>query len=230
MNDRRRPSATSAGAYFRQIEETFVGLRGAPLLLSPADWQVARRWFEEGIPLPLVRQTLAEVFAGRAERGVRGRIQSLRYCAPSIEAAWARRRELQAGGERREAGRRIDVEARLGALAAALPQGLTRREEWMQRITALSGADLEAVEEGLVLVEREIFAVAAAGLDRDVNLEISAAAESRLARATQGKPPGGREEMLQRLIRQGLRRRLGLPILSLFSPQADEVESQSAGR
>ena len=41
-------------AYFQAIEETFVRLRGAPLLLSPADWQVARRWHRDGVPLPLV--------------------------------------------------------------------------------------------------------------------------------------------------------------------------------
>src|SRR5437763_16109793 len=83
-------------AYFQAIEEIFVELRGAPLLLSPADWQVARRWQREGIPLDLVRSTLEEVFAKRKERGAKGKISSLRYCAPAVEAAWADLRALTA--------------------------------------------------------------------------------------------------------------------------------------
>src|SRR5436309_13032449 len=87
-------------AYFQAIEEVFVALRGAPLLLSPTDWQIARRWHREGIPLGLIRQALEAVFAKRQERGAKGRISSLRYCAPAVEAAWAERRELAAPGGR----------------------------------------------------------------------------------------------------------------------------------
>src|SRR3954453_16361708 len=83
-------------AYFQAVEEIFVQLRGAPLLLSPVDWQVARRWHREGVPLDLVRSTLEEVFAKRRERGAKGRISSLRYCAPAVEAAWADLRERPA--------------------------------------------------------------------------------------------------------------------------------------
>ena len=81
-------------AYFQAVEEIFVELRGAPLLLSPTDWQVARRWHREGVPLALVKRTLEEVFAKRKERGAQGKISSLRYCAPAVEAAWADLREI----------------------------------------------------------------------------------------------------------------------------------------
>src|SRR5262249_60194670 len=87
-------------AYFQAIEEIFVELRGAPLLLSPADWQVARRWHREGVPLDLVRGSLEEVFAKRKERGAKGKISSLRCCAPAVAAAWAGLRELAAPGPR----------------------------------------------------------------------------------------------------------------------------------
>src|SRR3954471_18904178 len=90
-------------AYFQAIEEIFVALRGAPLLLSPADWQVSRRWHRDGIPLDLIRSALQEVFARRKERGAKGKISSLRYCAPAVEAAWAERRELTTPGEGAEA-------------------------------------------------------------------------------------------------------------------------------
>src|SRR5436305_902597 len=101
-------------AYFQAIEEIFVALRGAPLLLSPADWQVARRWHGEGVPLDVVRSTLEEVFAKRKERGAKGRLSSLRYCAPAVEAAWADLRELSAPARRAEA-------AALPAAPAARP-------------------------------------------------------------------------------------------------------------
>src|SRR3954453_9095106 len=106
-------------SYFQAIEEIFVELRGAPLLLSPADWQVARRWQREGIPLDLVRSTLEEVFAKRKERGAKGRISSLRYCAPAPEPAGADLRELTPPAHRAEAPA-FEVPPRLAALAASL--------------------------------------------------------------------------------------------------------------
>ena len=78
-------------AYFQAVEEIFVELRGAPLLLSPADWQVASRWRQEGVPLSLVLSILAERFAERAERGARGRVNSLRYFADAVDEAVGRR-------------------------------------------------------------------------------------------------------------------------------------------
>src|SRR5262245_5879970 len=115
--------ADEAQRYFRAIEAAFVRLRGAPLLLSPADWQVARRWFEEGVPLDLVVRGLEEVFARRRERGAKGRISSLRYCAPAVEHAWEEVASLTAAG-RTAPAEPIDIAARLAALAAALPAEL----------------------------------------------------------------------------------------------------------
>ncbi len=92
------PAADEAAdhAYFQAIEELLVRLRGAPLLLAPADWQVASRWHRRGVPLDLVARTMEELFAKRRERGAQGRINSLRYCAPAVEAAWEELRELTA--------------------------------------------------------------------------------------------------------------------------------------
>src|SRR5215217_7943611 len=113
-------------AYFQAVEKIFVELRGAPLLVSPADWHVASRWHQEGVPLALVKRALEEVFAKRKERGTKGRISSLRYCAPAVEAAWADLRELTAPGERAEAAP-LDIAARLRNLAAAVPDAFKER-------------------------------------------------------------------------------------------------------
>src|SRR6476659_4972883 len=106
-------------AYFQAIEEIFVELRGSPLLLSPADWQVSRRWHREGIPLDLIRGALQEVFERRKERGAKGKISSLRYCASAVEAAWAARRELTTPGEGAEAPP-FALGSRVRALAARI--------------------------------------------------------------------------------------------------------------
>jgi len=215
-------SATEAEAadhsYFQAIEEIFVELRGAPLLLSPADWQVARRWRQEGVPLDLVRSTLGEVFARRKERGSKGKISSLRYCAPAVEAAWADLRELTAPAHRVEAPA-FEVASRLAALAAALPAGLSSREALAARLGALAG-DPQEVEEQLSAIDREMLDRAAAELDGEMRSEINLAVEKTLVSLGGRLPAAELESSRERLARQILRRRLSLPVLSLFSPEA----------
>lgn len=208
-------SEDSDHAYFQAVEEIFVELRGAPLLLSPVDWQVARRWHQEGVPLDLVRRALEEVFAKRRERGAKGRISSLRYCAPAVEAAWADLRELTAPGHRVEAPA-FEVAPRVAALAAALPLDL----DLAARIAALSG-DPQEVEQRLAALDREMLDQAWTGADGGLRSEIEAAVEKTLASLGGRLPAGELESSRERLTRQTLRRRLGLPMLSLFSPEAE---------
>ena len=201
-------------AYFQAIEEIFVALRGAPLLLSPADWQVARRWHGEGVPLDLVRSTLEEVFAKRKERGAKGRISSLRYCAPAVEAAWADLRELTAPARRAEAPA-FEVAPRLAALATSL----AGRESLAAQVAHLSG-DPQEVEERLAVLDREMLDQVWEGLDGEARSEVETAVEKTLASLAGRLPAGELDSSRERLVRQTLRRKLGLPVLSLFSPEA----------
>lgn len=205
--------------YFQAIEEIFVRLRGAPLLLSPADWQVARRWHRDGVPLDLVRKALEEVFAKRKERGARGRISSLRYCAPAVEAAWAELRELTAPGERLEAPA-FDPSLRLQSLSAALPPELAGRDGLSARIVALTG-DPPEIEEKLATLDQEMLAAAAASLDKAARSEVEAAVEKTVAGLRGRLPADELERSRERLTWQVLRQRLGLPVLSLFSAEAE---------
>jgi len=206
-------------AYFQAVEEIFVELRGAPLLLSPADWQVARRWHQEGVPLDLVRRSLAEVFANRKERGAKGKISSLRYCAPAVEAAWADLKELNAPGLR-TAAPGFEVAPRLASLAAALPSSFAGHETLAARVNAMTG-DPQEVEDRLAALDREMLDTAANSLTEDGRTEIDAAVEKTLA-LLRGRLPADEIELSrERLFRQTLRRRLGLPVLSLFSPEAE---------
>jgi hypothetical protein len=206
-------------AYFEAIEEAFVRLRGAPLLLSPADWQVARRWYGEGVPLDLVRSALEEVFARRKERGAKGRISSLRYCAPAIEAAWSELRELTAPGER-AAAPDLDISGRLHALAAALPEDLPERPAWAGRVVGLTGSS-QSVEERLAALDHELVEAAGRGLGEAAAGEIDGAVRQTLAGLAGRLPEDEIERSRERLRRQILRKRLRLPVLSLFSPEAE---------
>jgi hypothetical protein len=226
-------SATADGpdpdhAYFQAVEEIFVELRGSPLLLSPTDWQVARRWHQEGVPLELVRQTLEEVFAKRKERGAKGKISSLRYCAPAVEAAWAELRDLTAPGDR-AAAPAFEVAPRLAALAAALPPSLAGREALAARLAGLISlaGDPQEVEDRLAALDREMLDVATEGLDAESRGEIDAAVEKTLTLLRGRLPADELEISRERLARQALRRRLELPVLSLFSPEAEPLSSSS---
>lgn len=196
--------------YFQAVEEIFVRLRGAPLLLSPADWQVASRWHREGVPLDLIGRVLEEVFAKRKERGTKGKINSLRYCAPAVEAAWSDLRELTAPGERSEAAP-LDITARLRNLASAVPTGFA------ERVLALQG-DAPSVEAALSALDREMLTTVS--LPPELQEEVDAAVEKTLD-ALKGRLPADElERSRERLTHQVLRQRLGLPVLSLFSPEA----------
>jgi hypothetical protein len=208
-------------AYFQAIEEAFVLLRGAPLLLSPADWQVARRWHREGVPLDLVRRALEDVFAKRQERGTKGKISSLRYCAPAVEAAWNELRELTAPGERMEAPS-LDISARLAALAAALPPGIPGREGYEVRIRSLEGTP-QTVEESLAALDLEVLEAAGAALDEAARAEVEGAVTATLTSLGSRLPAAELARSRERLTRQILRQRLGLPVLSLFSPEAERA-------
>lgn len=211
-------------AYFQAIEKTFIRLRGAPLLLSPADWRVARDWHRRGVPLELVEHTLEEIFARRREREAKRPISSLRYCARAVEAAWEERRELTAAGERGEA-EPLEVEPRLRALAAALPTDLPARERWAERLLALAPTVAEAGEEGveraLAALDAELLAAVEESLAPERRSRLETTLEATFAELLGRLPRDKAEEARARLRHQALRREAGLPLLSLFAPEAE---------
>ena len=160
----------------------------------------------------MVRRSLEEVFAKRKERGAKGKINSLRYCAQAVEAAWADLRELTAPGERAEA-LPLDIPVRLRNLAAAAPP------EFSERLLALDG-DAPKVEADLSAIDREMLAAASAALDGKLREEVAATVEKTLAALKGRLPADDLERSRERLTHQVLRQRLGLPVLSLFSPEA----------
>ena len=189
-------------------------LRGAPLLVSPADYQIAKRWHADGVPLSLVVATMDEVFAKRRARGAKDRINGIRYCARAVDAAWAEVRELR-GPARREAASEPPVAERLAELAAALPEGLADRAAWQGRLVALGGP-AAAVEADLRAVEDELLAAVEAALELAERERLDAEVEAILDGLRERFPGGELEALRGRLRRQRLRRLVELPVLTLF--------------
>lgn len=211
-----------AHRYFRELEDFFIDLRGAPLHLSPSDYQVAKKWYQRGIPLDHVRRVVEEVFAKRRERDADGPPVTLRYFRRPVENAWKQVEEMQAAGER-TAAPAFDLRGRLRSLAAALPAALPDRETLADRITALTG-DTEHVEATLSTLDREMLSAAAAALDGAAREAIDQQVEDTVSTLFGRLFAGDVDKARTRLHRQILRRHLDLPVLSLFSPEAERGE------
>ena len=80
--------------YFQAVERAFLELRGGGLVLSPADWDLVRRWAERGIPLEDVLSGIRAAFSGKIRVSSR---MPLGECARAVEAAFDARRVRQAG-------------------------------------------------------------------------------------------------------------------------------------
>jgi hypothetical protein len=212
-------NSTSDGhGYFQVIEEVFIRLRGAPLLLSPADWQLAQRWHSEGIPLRLVVEAIETVFATRQARGASGRVQGLRYCAPAVEKAWQERSELVASGERQEATP-IDYAERLSWLAEELRATGFVSEQFIERVKQLVGSP-ESIEAGLVDLDSELIEKASRTLDEASLKGIRASNKESLTKLQSRLPEEEAVRVHERLFKEAIRRNLDLPVLSLFASRS----------
>ncbi|HEV3074704.1 MAG TPA: hypothetical protein VHB47_09835 [Thermoanaerobaculia bacterium] len=127
---------------------------------------------------------------------------------PPVEAAAA------------EAPREFDPPGRLGRLAAALPPAFPDREIWVSRIAALAG-EPAAIEDRLAALDRELLAAAADALDPEQQRLVAGAADRGVAAVAGRLTPSGLGACRDLLCHQSIRDLLGLPVLSLFSPEAD---------
>jgi uncharacterized membrane protein YccC len=200
------------------LEELFINLRGAPLLLSPADWETARDWRRRGIPLDLVAAVLREAFEKNPEKKGRSGIRSLKYFDAAVERAWRQVRALGATEPDSEP-EPLDLGIRLAALARSIPSRLSGSDGIRRRLLDLEG-DAEDVEKALSRLDRELIALAEAALEDRVGQEIRDEVEAAVKRVSSRVAADEEDELRRRLLGTALRRRLGLPVLSLFSPEA----------
>lgn len=207
--------------YFQELEALYFDLVDTASLLSAHDYQIAKGWHERGIPLEHVRARMEEALRKRRERGDDDPL-GLRYYRRAVERSWKAVEEMRATGERGEAAG-LDVAARLAALAEALPADLAGRGELAERITALEG-DTEHVESALAALDHELLESAEEGLSGEERDAVEQGVEDTVSSLFGRLFAGDVEKARDRLRRQALRRQLGLPVLSLFSPEAERGE------
>ncbi len=204
------PANSLEHRYFQAIEQVFTEYRGG--LLSPKDWQIARRWYGAEIPLELVLTTIQVVFESRPNAE---RIWSLGYFNREVTSAWRTQQQLQAAAAPVVA-REVDVAGRLHNLAASLPEALA---DVAARIRALEG-DAETVEGRLAELDREVFSTVAESLSlADLEAIDRELAESRSALADR-LPAEELDRAMVALRERMVREVVGLPMLSLFSLEA----------
>ena len=220
------PGDAADQAYFLEVERAFLTLRGQATLLSADDWQTAREWHRVGIPIEFVVAVMESLFERQRERRSKRGISSLRYFRAALAAAWDEHLAHRAGGAAEtlaEPG--PPAAARLAALAAAVPDRLPGAGDLRRRIEALEGP-LAEIEERLAELEREILEGVHDALPMEERDAMERRIEAALAKAA--IPDAARVELRASLLKQSLRRRCDLPVLSLFSPVAQGAEAPEA--
>ena len=85
MNDDNPIWQTEEGKYFTEIEEYFSRKKAFPTLLSVKEWFLVKSWYEEGIPLSLIKGAI-DTIARRKDFGEK--YMSLSYCKNEVLREW----------------------------------------------------------------------------------------------------------------------------------------------
>jgi len=217
-------------AYATRIEEAFIAERGTPFLLSARDWQLIRGWRESGIPVDTVVRAVRETFARRRARGAAGKIGSISYCSDAVEERWQmERRGLVGKGDERLPETPVVIEPKLDALAEALrsagdagageidPDILRKGiRKAVSKIEALPRErPFEEIEEKLSVIEAALLRVLARGFSPATAAAVDESVVELLGE-TAGVAPEIVERMRRALLHREVRRRLGLPALTLL--------------
>jgi len=217
--------------YFASIEEEFVRLRGAPLVLSPADWHLAATWQRQGVPLSVVLAAIRQVMETAASRGRRKPVLSLSYCRHEVEAEFGRYLEATAGdgahapsatgpspAERLEhKADRLERTCRqipeMGDAAAAAVASLRTAATDLQ-----SGVRRpEEIEQQLLAHERELLDHLEAGLPTEDHDSLQQACRERLEPYRRRMAEDAYQSTLRHACDTALRRKYNLPRLSLLT-------------
>jgi biotin-(acetyl-CoA carboxylase) ligase len=215
--------------YYEEVESYFVARRGSPLFITPSEWDLVRRWEQQGIPLAVVKEGIDRVFE-RPKTLLKPR--RLGYCRQTVEAAFRRFRESSLGGraggtaqdDSSASAHLTEVSSRLQDLAAAWSETQSELSLLLERTAAAVRSLSERAEEAPGEVERELTALdgklvveSEAVLGDAVREELRREAESSLESYRGRMPEKIYRAALESGYRRRLRRKLGLPTLSLYA-------------
>lgn len=222
--------------YYAEVERHFVALRGSPLFVSPAEWQLIHRWREAQIPLRVVKQGLDRAFANTRSRRP---IRRLSYCRQTVEATYRHFREAVAGVGK-EAGRRTakpdhaenDVRDYLEHTAARLAGArdkldrptaplveaidAVRKRLHMLHEETKEPIPLQDLERELEELEEKLVTAAESALDPEARQTCWDAAEQSLRDYRARMPTDVYDSALRSAYLKRVRARFDLPSLSLF--------------
>ncbi len=211
--------------YYQEVESYFVARRGSPLFISPGEWDLVWRWEQLGIPLAVVKEGIDRVFD---RPKTLGKPRRLSYCRQTVEAAFRKFREASLGESARSsesedsgaAARLEEIAARLRELAAARPKLALLCESAISSVLSLAARADEAPDE----VERDLFELdgtlitgSEPVLEVADRFELRREAESSLESYRERMPEKIYHAALESAYRRRLRKKLGLPTLSLHA-------------
>jgi hypothetical protein len=206
------PADTPPETYFQEIEAHFALRRGTPFILNAKDWALMKKWYEDGVPLPVVIEAIDTVFEKNETSGRKKVISSLSYCRHSIKELWNDRQNLYVGEG--EVSPESAPEALLEALAVQLEASAVAAP-FAARVRGLaSEKSVPKIEERLIDLERELvdafIAADPTSIDA-IRADIATALgdTSKLDEKTRARTE---EANLRRLVRK----KFGLPRLTLF--------------
>jgi hypothetical protein len=223
--------------YFSRLETSFCGQRGAPILLSPLDFEKAIEWYTAGIDARIVEEGVARYFRRLdARKTPRRRAICLSFAQDQVLKVLAERRAAAVGraagaatgeGEGEGAVRRFlesrasaiekfvgdrDRADRFPVLSKALAVARTTLAELLPRASDSSAA-LEAV---LAPLDLEISSLALLESPPESAAGWRRAALERLGPFAGGLEASALRAASERMARQEALRVLGLPRLSLL--------------
>jgi len=215
--------------YYEGVESCFVARRGSPLFITPSEWDLVWRWEQLGIPLAVVKEGIDRVFE-RPKTLQKAR--RLGYCRQTVEASFRRFRESSLGGRgaatsSEDAGAEAylrETSSRLRELDAALPgeeRGLAlfleRAADAVRSLSERAGKAPGEAERDLAALDEELVAESEAVVGDRERDELRREAESSLDSYRERMPEKIYRAALESAYRRRLRKRIGLPTLSLYS-------------
>jgi hypothetical protein len=181
-----------------------------------------KAWQQEGVPLPVVLEAIESCFRKQEETPRRRTISSLSYCRHAVRELWAERKDLLVGSS--ESVPERGAEGMLEDLARGVDAAAERGEtpELARLLREAAGAvralpPREAVphlEERLIEIEKGLLDALMAALPEVAKRELADEVEQALA--GHKLDPAVAERTRRANLMRLMRRRIGMPRLSLF--------------
>lgn len=230
--------------YFQKIEVLFGTLRGRSLLLSPADYQLARTWFERGIPLSCVLRGIRTAYFKKLAESddPEEEVRSLSWCRWAVQREWKEYKVIPSQSEDRESERLAEGERGGGDEIGAILDGaifdLARagdtsraggNEKMAVEFDELLGgleeirstwedgsADVEVLEEQLRNVDERMMTAAEEQLDQALRKKVSRSVKRKLRRHKDSMTKKDYDQTFRSATLARIRLELHLPKLTLY--------------